>query len=103
MKTKMKLVKSVIKISDPVENNEQYEAENYDKMREIIDYCDERAFSAAFGTNDYGAYLFQVEILADTAAECKGMLASVKKKVKMHFKGAKEIFQVTGEKIVAPF
>lgn len=100
---KMKMVKSVMKISDPVENQQKFEEENHDKMVEIIDYCDELALCAMFGTNDDGEYLFQVEILADTVSECKGILSSVKKKVKKIFKGSKEIFQATGEKITAPF
>ncbi len=100
---KMKMVKSVIKISDPVENQQKFEEENHDKMVEILDDCDARSLAAGFGTNESGEYLFQVEILADTVSECKGILSLVRKKVKSHFKGAKEVFQVTGEKFATPF
>ena len=74
----------------------KYEEEREEFLKEIIKWATDNNFNIRFGTTIDDRYLCEFDVVANTSAMCKGVVAELKHKLKKVFPKAQIVRQFNG-------
>ena len=91
-----KFTEGTFELDKNVSDIVKYEKEREEFLKGIISWADKNDIGILFGTSDDNYYLCQFNIVADTAAMCKGYVSELKAKLKKQFPRIRLIYQGNG-------
>ena len=91
-----KFIQGTFKLDYDVADLISYEETHKKAIIDIINWANNHEVYVLFGTSNDDVYLCECDIVCDTLALCKGLMAELKKKLKSEFPKTKLVYQGNG-------
>lgn len=91
-----KFIQGTFELDYDVKDLISYEESHKTALENIIDWSNDYEMSIMFGTSKDDTYLCEYDVICNTAAMCKGVVAELKHMLKSEFKKTKSVRQFSG-------